>query len=442
MKTLLNIKRSGACAFFLILCFFGMKKNKCDFKTLRNEFISEVKKINLPPLQLSYQDNIDISLSLQNLNAQLSFFTKTLDCLSSLEYDNLIESQKEDYDIIKYQSTLNIEKLLLLRSWDSLHISVISSEGLYQLEFGKKWYRYFLKRWLDDDVSPEAIFNFGMAEVQRAQENIKVMRLRSGLSEKAFYNRLNNSTFFESNSDSVYKAFSDVKKTVASNLNLLFFDYKIDSLKIAEGRLVELKQTPGYYSNDTFFFNQFGKPYCKRQYGWLFMHEGIPGHHFQRQISLQQNPNDLEDLFHYNGYTEGWAAYIEEYGRELKAYRTDDDEIGKWEWDIVRSVRVPLDVGINYFGWTDDQAFAFWRKHVTNQDGIAKREIARVKRWPCQAITYKYGAAQFLAWREKAKLQFGTSFQIKVYHDIILKNSHLPFPLLQKKIFRQLDQPQ
>ncbi|MNE57382.1 hypothetical protein D3C80_1523440 [compost metagenome] len=118
-------------------------------------------------------------------------------------------------------------------------------------------------------------------------------------------------------------------------------------------------------------------------------------------------------------------------GKELGLYKTVYDELGKWEWDIVRSVRVPLDVGINYYGWTDEQALAFWKKHIKNQDGIAMREINRIKRWPAQVVTYKFGAGKILEWKKRMQASKGAKFNIKDFHDKILNVGSLPFPVLE-----------
>lgn len=139
-------------------------------------------------------------------------------------------------------------------------------------------------------------------------------------------------------------------------------------------------------------------------------------------------------LFWYPGYGEGWAAYAEEYGKELGLYQTPYEELGRWEWDIVRSVRVALDVAINYCGWNDNQALAFWKKNIRNQDDIAMREINRMKRWPVQVITYKYGASQFLLWKKKMQLKEGASFNISNFHNELLKRGALPFMVLKKYV--------
>jgi uncharacterized protein (DUF885 family) len=144
----------------------------------------------------------------------------------------------------------------------------------------------------------------------------------------------------------------------------------------------------------------------------------------------------VQQLFYYMGLAEGWGAYTEELGKQLGIYKTPYDELGKWEWDIVRSVRVPLDVGLNYYGWTDEQALAFWKKNIRNQDDIALREIARMRRWPAQVVTYKYGALQILHWRDELQKKQGDKFNIRDFHARVLDHGSLPLFMVKENVFR------
>ncbi len=169
---------------------------------------------------------------------------------------------------------------------------------------------------------------------------------------------------------------------------------------------------------------------------WLFIHEAVPGHHYQNGINARAKATPVQQLFFYIGFAEGWAAYAEELGKDLDVYQTPYDELGKWEWDIVRSVRVPMDIGLNYYGWTDQQALDFWKKHIRNQNEIAMREINRLKRWPAQAITYKYGALQIMAWKAALQKRQGDKFEIRNFHDRVLNSGSLPLFIVKENVFR------
>ncbi|MEP7251379.1 MAG: DUF885 domain-containing protein [Ginsengibacter sp.] len=335
---------------------------------------------------------------------------------------------------MRYQIEFNIDRLDLEFSSIKDHSAIVAATSIYQIPNGKKWYEYFLKRWLGDNVSPDEIYQFGLEQIKRSRGNIESIRKKAGLSENDFYKRLNDSSFFLNNQDAINKRFLGIKATLLSNLKNIFFNYHIPDVKIARGTNAELAQTPGYYSDNVFYFNLFDKPYNMRQMDWLFIHEAIPGHHFQASITDSAEDSNVAQLFWYPGFGEGWAAYAEEYGKELGLYKTVYDELGRWEWDVVRSVRVALDVGINYYGWSDEKAMSFWKDNIKNQDDIAMREINRMKRWPVQVITYKYGASKFLMWKEKIAKKEGASFDIRRFHDQLLRRGSLPFSVLKKYI--------
>jgi len=414
---------------FITVLFHSMRPAD-DFSTTRSQFVAKVRAFHIPDLWLGYKDNLRLIPSKDTVESETRFFTAIQQKLVKINANSLSIPDRQDYDIMQYQCALNLERLKLERNKPV----TINDDGLYNLPNGKAWYEYFLKKWIGDDVTPQQIFDFGLTQIRRAQDSIAAIRRKLNMDEKTFYEFLNSKQFYVSSEAAIADSFAQTKKTVLANLHKVFLPYRIPDVGITRGTRSALVKTPGYYSRDTFYFNLFDKPYCTRQFGWLFIHEGVPGHHLQISTERNVKLSEVQQLFYYSGYAEGWGAYAEEYGRELGAYRNVFDEMGKWEWDIVRSVRLPLDVGINYFGWTNEQALEFWKKNVPNQDDIAMREIERVKRWPCQVVCYKYGAAKFIEWRDKLKNKLGPQFDIRQYHDLILNSARLPFFLIGKKI--------
>lgn len=179
-----------------------------------------------------------------------------------------------------------------------------------------------------------------MEEIERVKQHIEDIRLQTGMDSAKFYQHLNDSSFFITNESQVQQAFEKTKNIILKNIGDLFNVTQISNINIQRGTNNELAQTPGYYSNNTFYFSYFDKPYNKRQIGWLFIHEVIPGHHYYASVATQVNRSSVQQLFNYPGFSEAWAAYTEELGKELGVYQTVYDELGKWEWDLVCSVRV------------------------------------------------------------------------------------------------------
>lgn len=423
-----------AC-FSLLLAFTAVHARQ-KFDDFSKNFVKGYQALHMPDLELSYVSGLQHIGSMENVQKQEEFFKLTKSRLETFKLSELTPEQKTDYQLISYETSLNLERIALEKQWLKNKPDTISKKGIVTIPNGKAWYAYLLKRWVNDEVTPDHIYQFGLGEVERVKSHIEAIRKQTGLSEEEFYRHLNDSSFFIGNPKQVEAAFENDKATIYANLHKLFSQTKIAALKIQRGDSKQLVQTPGYYDNNTFYYNFFDKPYNKRQIDWLFIHEAVPGHHYQSSIVAETEVSDVQNLFFYMGFAEGWGAYAEELGKDLGVYKTPYDELGKWEWDIVRSVRVPLDVGLNYYGWTDQQALDFWKKNIRGQDDIAMREIARIRRWPAQVVTYKYGALQILHWREELQKQQGKSFDIREFHDSVLDHGSLPLFMVKENVFK------
>lgn len=406
------------------------------FGQFTTDFVSGYKSLHLPDLELSYVSGFQHIQSADGVQKQLEFFSKIKSQLATYKENELTPSQKTEYRLMRYETDLNLERLALEQQWLREKPSTIPAGGIITVPNGKMWYAYLLKRWVADNVTPDQVYQFGLGEVKRVQGHIENVRKETGLSEDDFYKHLNDSSFFTSDPKEVQRSFEHTKAVVYGNLHQLFSDTVIPPLKIERGESKQLAQTPGYYNDNTFYYNLFDKPYNKRQYDWLFIHEGVPGHHYQSSIAARTKGSAVQQLFFYYGFVEGWGAYAEELGKQLGAYKTPYDELGKWQWDIVRSVRVPLDVGLNYYGWTDQQALDFWKKNIRGQDDIAMREIARIRRWPAQVVTYKYGALQIIHWKEELQKKQGGKFSIRNFHDRVLDNGSMPLFMIKENVFK------
>lgn len=419
---------------FLSLLGVSRPDKANDFDDFSRKFITDYHALHITDLALGYVQNLHNIKSAADVKRQSEFFTGIQKDLKSFKPQLLTPLQKQDYTIIAYETGLNLERLNLEKQWLSSTNHNITDSGLYKQANGKLWYAYFLKKWVTADVTPDEIFQFGLKEVDRVKGHIEAIRKQTGLDENAFYKHLNDPSFFISNPKIVQQSFIDTKKIIYANMGNVFNPQHIPDLAIEKGTDANLAQTPGYYNNNTFYYNLFDKPYNKRQVDWLFIHEAVPGHHYQSSINSAAHTTGVQLLFDYMGFAEGWGAYAEELGKQLGVYKNPYDELGKWEWDIVRSVRVPMDVGINYYGWSDEQALAFWKKNIRNQDDIAMREIARVRHWPAQCITYKYGALQILQWKDILQKKQGVKFDIKDFHDKVLLHGSLPVFMVKENV--------
>ncbi|MCB0383239.1 MAG: DUF885 domain-containing protein [Psychroserpens sp.] len=399
-----------------------------NFDAIRIDFVKRYTELEIPFLQIDYTQNIQAIKGADSIKIQVDFFQEFKEKLADIEAKALSEYQELDFNIMRYEVDMNLERLELERQWDSTTL-LDNSNSIVTIPNGKKWYAYLLKRWVNDLVTPDEIFQFGLTEIEKVKTEMKAIQVKSGLSKEEFTAYLKDSSFYFNNFKDVQKAFEDAKQTVAKNSPRIFpFIDQIPDVGIAQGTNPSLAHVPAYYNDRTFFFNYFDKPYNKRQIGWIYIHEGIPGHHYQGMVNDIIKRTAIQELFWYSGFVEGWGAYVEYLSDELGVYKTIYDEYGKWEWDLIRSVRVALDIGINYYGWSDRKSISFWKEHISDQDDIGWREIARMKRWPAQVITYKYGSDKFLKLLNKSRMK--EDFEYKNFHKELLKYGDIPISQL------------
>ncbi|WP_243471744.1 DUF885 domain-containing protein [Winogradskyella sp. MH6] len=405
---------------------FSQNKN---FEAVRKDFAKNYIALQIPYHQANYVQNLKSIKPIENIIQQEIFFKTVEKQLTNVDVRNLNEYERLDYHLMNYEVELNLERISLEKQWDNT-IELDDKKSIYTIENGKNWYAYLLKKWVDITVTPDAMFQFGLDEIEKVKSSMTDIQVRSGFSEKVFQEYLKHSSFFLYNIKDIQQAFENTKREVAKKATNFFpyFD-KISDVEITQGTNASLSHVPAYYNNGTFYFNYFNEPFNKRQLDWIYIHEGVPGHHYQIMVNDIIERTDIQQLFWYSGFVEGWGAYVEYLGKKLGVYKTLYDEYGKWEWDLIRSVRVALDVGINYYGWSDEKAISFWKVHISDQDDIGWREIARMKRWPAQVITYKYCSDMFFKLLNEAKDK--ERFDYQKFHKELLMYGDIPMSLLE-----------
>ena len=164
-------------------------------------------------------------------------------------------------------------------------------------------------------------------------------------------------------------------------------------------------------------------------------HEGIPGHHMQQSIQRQLTglPKFRLQGLGFNAYTEGWALYAEQLGKEVGFYQDPVSDYGRLSSELFRAVRLVVDTGIHAKGWTRDQVVEFMRKSGAVDEPTIQSETDRYIAWPAQACSYKIGQLKFIELRERAKKELGPKFDIRTFHDEMLNGGSLPLDLLEAR---------
>jgi uncharacterized protein (DUF885 family) len=167
-------------------------------------------------------------------------------------------------------------------------------------------------------------------------------------------------------------------------------------------------------------------------------HEGIPGHHMQR--SVQQQLKGLPQFRIHGGgftaYTEGWALYAEQLGKDVGFYQDPVSDYGRLSSELFRAVRLVVDTGIHSQGWTREQVVALFKETDSLQGPEIQSETDRYIAWPGQALAYKIGQLKFIELRERAKRELGSNFDLRAFHDETLSAGVLPLDLLDQRTNR------
>lgn len=392
-------------------------------------------------MELSFVKSINKINQSTDLHAQrqaLQALRAELQAVQAVSLQQASACQRLQLGQVGFELDLHLHKLEVLERYRALGAAaVLSEQGLAQSALGQDWYRWLRKAWLTQDSRPEDLMALGRAELARAQARYRALQARMGYADRdAEFAAYLASPAFRYPEGSTPQADYEARQTIVErHMPQLFVATGIQGPAIKASTLGTALPVDGYYEPEesSFYFNKGAQGYGRRNVDWLLLHESTPGHHYQSRYALAGRgcPLGLAHGF-YSAYAEGWGAYVEEYGAELGLFQQAGDALGAIEWDLVRSIRVVLDVGLNAQGWSEADAQAYWREQLPMLPALAEREIRRVRQWPAQAITYKLGAVLLRQLRSEAQAQEGERFDIREFHDRVLKHGPLPLALMRE----------
>ncbi len=407
----------------------GLCSTKAYGQSADDRLLDEVKELwekdfqnlDLPTLTLSYVQFVGDILDTKDRYQQREFFSDVQSKLDKIDVSNLTTRNQLEYSILHYESLLHLEQLDLLdQSPSGIELS---DAGIFHQPLGRQWYGYLVQHWTSSNLSPEDIQRYGIKEARRIRQAMKKLKFPI------------DSTRFTKEPAVIEEVFSQYDRSLSESMATHFPDFKgLPDIRFERGTNEALAQVPGYYGSNRLAYNLFDKPFDLSQIPWLYLHEANPGHHFQLNYEGESDVPKYREGMSYSGFREGWAAYVEEIAHGLGLYPTDADRYSQMEWDLIRSVRLILDVGINYEGWTNEAALVEWRKYISTLDDIGRREINRMRRWPAQVLTYKIGAKEFLESRAAQMKAQGDTFSHKDFHTTVLSERSVPVSLIPKII--------
>jgi len=326
------------------------------------------------------------------------------------------------------------------------------SVGLDKLPNGAAWYAFNVRNTTTTNLTPAQIHQIGLDEVARIQDGIKGVMQQVGFkgSLQDFFQFMRSDKQFEFKSeDELLAYFRALEAKIDQRIPTQFSLVPKAGFEIRPVEPFRAKSAAGgeYMSPSEdgsrpgiFYVNTYDLPTRKR---WdaedLFLHEAIPGHHFQ--LALQQELKGVPAFRRFGGntaYVEGWGLYSESLGKDLGVYETPYDYFGYLQNELWRAIRLVTDTGLHSKGWTREQVIKYMLDNSAASETDATAEAERYIAWPSQATAYKIGELKIQELKKKAKAQLGDRFDPREFHAEVLKDGAVPLEVLQDKIDRWL----
>ena len=403
---------------------------------------SLTKKV-IPQLKTILNTDLNVNLFYSPIRQFPTYFTDDEKSILIKDYSNMvlnkiIPAYKKLYDFMKNEYLNNGR----------------DSSGIDALDNGSNYYDYSIKLYTTTNMSADEIHNVGLNEVARISSEMELIKNKVGFKGdlKSFFNHVRElDELIPFNSpDQVINNFNEIHKKMMPQVNSLF--------GLQPKTLFEVRRTESFreasasaeYNSGSLDGTRPGIFYVPipniDEYNFfsdedLFLHEAIPGHHFQ--ISLQQE-NELLPSFRktlwYSAYGEGWALYSESLGKELGLYEDPYQYFGMLSAEMHRSIRLVVDTGIHTKGWSREKAIQYSLDNEAESEAGIISEIERYMANPGQALSYKIGQLKIRQLRSKAEINLADKFDIKIFHEKILESGCIPLKLLEEKIDKWIEE--
>jgi len=322
-----------------------------------------------------------------------------------------------------------------------------STLSIESLPDGKRRYQAAIRRLTTTNLSPAEIHRIGLAEYDRIVGEMTALAKANGYADLAsFRDHIESDPKYKpSSAQAIVDDFDRYIKQMRPKLPELF--NVIPSAPVTVEAIPEFQKAAAtHYQTGTPDGKRPGRvsvavsDFASRSFindEAVAYHEGIPGHHMQ--LSIQQTLKGLPEFRKHGGnsaYTEGWALYAEQLGKEVGFYQDPGSDYGRLRSELFRAVRLVVDTGIHDMGWSRDQVVDYMRKSHAVDEPTIQSETDRYISWPAQACSYKLGQLKIRDLRARATKELGSKFDIRSFHDEVLAGGSLPLDVLDARITR------
>ncbi len=319
--------------------------------------------------------------------------------------------------------------------------------GMWSLPRGEDRYAYLVKLQTTSDLGPEEIHQIGLEQVAALEEEMMMVSSRLGYEDLESFNaaleempELRPQTreeildIYRGHTDAMYGKLPELfGRLPEANVEIM----SMEEFREKEAPAAQYMSPAPDGSRPGRVMVNTGDPTSRKTITMeaTAYHEGVPGHHMQRTIA-QEIP-DLPPFRQHGGFTsfsEGWALYSERLGKEVGFYSNPYSDYGRLQDEMLRAIRLVVDTGFHFKGWTRDQVVEFFREHSAMDEVDIQNETDRYIVWPGQALAYKIGQLKILELRDRAEEALGENFDVRAFHDEVLGGGALPLDVLEARI--------
>ena len=454
-------QRGGVQDYYL----YGNRLNFTDLQSYKNWFervkgytqnVRNSLEINKEGLKLGYTQP---KLVVRGVSAQIGAMLerdlddhpyykifKDVENVASVEEATKLQNEVKDY----IKNVLNpaykelydfLVNEYLPQSRDSIGISDVPN--------GKEWYEYLARYHTTTDLTPDEIHEIGLKEVAKIRAEMeKIIAISDWDGDKSDFNSFleylrTDSRFYYETGEELLQAYRAMSKEIDAYMPTLF-----NKLPRAPYGVIPIPMesapftTTAYYNAPSagrpgYYYANLYMPEVRPKYEIpvLSVHEAVPGHH--HQISLAQEMDNVPNFRKYlsiTAFVEGWGLYSEQLGESMGIYDDPYDKFGQLTYDMWRAVRLVVDTGMHYKGWSREDAVNLFLENTAKTEQDINNEVDRYIAWPGQALAYKIGQLKIMELRDKSKEALGDDFDIKDFHDHILSFGSIPLNILEEKV--------
>jgi uncharacterized protein (DUF885 family) len=390
-------------------------------------------------------DQLDVEMESDALKSPLlGAFTKFPDSIPAPERERLradaVDAYTHDFLPAWHKLRDYVSNIYLPDARDTV--------GLSQVPGGSQMYAFLVRKMTTTNYTPEQIHEIGLKEVGRIQSEMAKIRAQLNFTGSAeeFSDQVLNAPRFRFHTEAEILAHGrDIAKRLDPQLPRLFKVLPRVPYGVAAIPPDRARTSSEYYEWPSLDGSRAGYVYLRtvdpeKQTSCCtestLLHETVPGHHLQIALSYEiTGMPDFRKISEFTAYTEGWALYAETLGPDLQMYETPYEMYGYLQGQIFRASRLVVDTGIHAMGWSRQQAIDYMVSVSADpsRDFIAS-EVDRYIAWPGQALAYKIGQLKILELRALAEKELGPKFDVREFHDVVLRNGTIPLDILEKQV--------